>query len=59
MSPAGIFMMVLSYGVVLTLAVYCFYRVMTTPGTSETEHSVLDIDTQDDDPSGSGTFNSV
>ena len=51
----GILMMVLSYSVVITLTIFCFYKVFVTPGTSETEHSVLDIDTKDLDPPGSGT----
>lgn len=59
MSLAGIIMMVFSYSVVLMLALYCCFRVLTTPGTSETEHAVLEIDTQDADPSGSGTRRSV
>ena len=55
MSWAGMTMMVLSYGVVLSLTLYCFYRVLITPGTPETEHSPLDINTHDEDPKGSGT----
>ena len=55
MSLAGMVMMVLSYGVVFGLAVFCIHRLLTTPGTSESEHSVLEIDTQDEDPTGSGT----
>lgn len=55
MNMAGLLMMAISYTVVILLSVYCCYRVLTTPGTSETEHSMLDIDTHDADPSGSGT----
>jgi hypothetical protein len=50
MNPAGIAMMTVSYAVVIGLSIYCCYRVLTTPGTSETEHAMLDIDTRDADP---------
>ena len=49
MNAAGIFMMVLSYTVVIGLVVYCFYRVLTTPGAEQHEHAPLDIDTRDKD----------
>ena len=47
MNAIGLFMMVLSYGVVLSLVVFCFYRVLTTPDVVEHEHAPLDIDTGD------------
>jgi hypothetical protein len=55
MSPAGWLMMIVSYGVVLGLSAFCFYRVLMTPGTEVHEHAPLDIDTRDADPRGSGT----
>ncbi|QDU60940.1 hypothetical protein Pan216_17930 [Planctomycetes bacterium Pan216] len=50
MSTLGILMMGLSYSVVFSLTIYCFYRVLTTPDASEHEHSPLEIDTRDADP---------
>ena len=51
MTTVGIFMMLLSNSVVLMLMVYCFYRVLKTPGTEKHEHAMLEIDTGDtDDP---------
>jgi len=47
MTGAGWFMMILSCGFVLCLITFCFYRVLTTPGTQEHMHAPLDIDTHD------------
>lgn len=47
MNAAGIFMMVLSYTVVLALTAFCVFRVLTTPGIEDREHAPLDIDTHD------------
>lgn len=48
-------MMTLSCGFVLVLTVFCFYKVLTTPGSEKHEHAPLEIDTGDADPSGGGT----
>jgi hypothetical protein len=47
MNTLGIVMMVVSYVVVIGLAGFCFFRVLTTPDVVETEHSPMDIDTKD------------
>ena len=47
MNAAGIFMMLLSYTVVLALTAFCFFRVLTTPGIEDREHAPLEIDTRD------------
>lgn len=49
MTTFGLVMMVSSYSIVLTLVTFCFYRVMTTPGSTEHQHAPIDIDTQDTD----------
>jgi hypothetical protein len=51
MNWAGQLIMVVSYGFVGALTVFCFYRVLTTPGATEHEHAPLEIDTRDTDPS--------
>lgn len=50
MTGIGVLMMVLSNGLVIGLMLYCLYRVLRTPGTSEHEHAPLEIDTLDRDP---------
>ena len=47
MTLFGLFMMALSYIVVIGLVLFCFYRVLTTPDVVEHEHAPLDIDTRD------------
>lgn len=47
MSPIGFWMMVIANGGLLILVSYCFFRVLTTPGTEETEHAPLEINTRD------------
>jgi len=47
MTAVGFFMMLLSYSVVLSLVVFCFYRVLRTPGVEKHEHGMLEIDTKD------------
>ncbi len=49
MNPGGWAMMILSVGFVLCLTVFCFYRVLWTPKSTEHMHAPLDIDTQDTD----------
>ncbi|MGR8935913.1 MAG: hypothetical protein ACU837_16265 [Gammaproteobacteria bacterium] len=49
MTSFGFLMMVASYSVVVTLMVYCFYRVLKTPGAARHEHAPLEIDTRDSD----------
>jgi hypothetical protein len=39
--------MIGSVGFVLSLTVYCFYRVLKTPSAKERLHAPLDIDTRD------------
>jgi hypothetical protein len=47
MTLGGWFVMLVSCGVVLGLVVFCFYRVLTTPRSTEHMHAPLDIDTRD------------
>ena len=47
MSPIGWTLMLVSCGFVLTLVAFCFWRVLTTPGSQEHIHAPLDIDTHD------------
>ena len=49
MNPAGWIMMIVTCGFVLCLAIFCFYRVLTTSGTQEHLHAPLEIDTRDVD----------
>ena len=46
---AGWIVMILSVGFVLSLTVFCFYRVLRTPKTTEHMHAPLEIDTHDAD----------
>ena len=41
--------MTVSMGFVVGLFLFCFYRVLTTPQSSEHMHGPLDIDTGDAD----------
>lgn len=49
MTTAGLIIMVVSVGSVLTLAGFCLYRVLTLPPEIVEEHlkAPLDIDTRD------------
>ena len=49
MTLAGWVMMILSVGFVLSLTIFCFYRVLRTPKTTEHMHAPLEIDTHDVD----------
>ncbi len=49
MTPAGWLLMVLSCGLVMSVAVFCYWRVLTTPSTPEHFHAPLEIDTHDKD----------
>jgi hypothetical protein len=49
MTAAGWFLMLSSCGVVVIVVVYCYYRVLTTPATTEHIHAPLEIDTHDTD----------
>jgi len=49
MTPAGWILMLTSCGAVLSLMVFCYYRVLTTPRTTEHIHAPLEIDTHDAD----------
>lgn len=49
MTLAGWILMLTSCGAVTLLTGYCYYRVLTTPTTTEHLHAPLDIDTQDQD----------
>ena len=46
---AGLIIMVMSVGSVLTLVTYCLYRVLTLPSMEVEEHlkGITDIDTKD------------
>lgn len=45
MTPSGILMMALSVTLVLGLAIFCFYRILTEK--PHEHHAPLDIDTHD------------
>lgn len=45
MTLAGWVLMTTSLGLVLTLTVYCFWRVLTLPRTKHHLHAPLDIET--------------
>jgi hypothetical protein len=47
MTLAGWIFMLSSMGVVMFLAGYCYYRVLSKPSSTEHMHSPLDIDTGD------------
>ncbi|GMV98155.1 MAG: hypothetical protein AMXMBFR83_25070 [Phycisphaerae bacterium] len=49
MTPAGWALMLISCGFVVGLAVFCYYRVLTTPSETERMHAPLEIDTHDQD----------
>lgn len=49
MTTSGWLMMLGSCGFVLCLVGFCYYRVLTTPRTTEHMHAPLDIDTHDQD----------
>ncbi len=47
MTSAGWFVMVLAVGGVSGLTLWCVYKVLTTPGSTEHLHSQADIETPD------------
>jgi len=47
MTVAGWFLMLSAVGFVLSLAAYCFYRVLRTPVAKDHMHAPLDIDTHE------------
>lgn len=49
MTPAGWILMLASCGTVVSLMLYCYYRVLTTPSSSKHLHAPLEIDTHDQD----------
>lgn len=49
MTAAGWTVMLLSVGFVLSLTIFCFYRVLRTPQSNQHMHAPLDIDTHDVD----------
>ena len=49
MTWAGWTLMLVSCGFVLGLMVFCYYRVLRTPTTTEHMHAPLEIDTHDVD----------
>ena len=50
MTSVGWVMMIVSVGFVVGLALFCFYRVLTTPEAQEHIHGAADIDIGDQDP---------
>ena len=44
MTPTGWFLMIVSVGSVVTLTVYCFWRVLATPKTKGHLHAPLEIE---------------
>lgn len=49
MTHAGWILMLSSCGLVVCLMVYCYYRVLSTPSSTEHIHAPLEIDTHDQD----------
>jgi hypothetical protein len=49
MTWTGWLLMVLSCGSVLSLMIYCYWRVLRTPKPEEHMHAPLEIDTRDVD----------
>ncbi|MBX3025453.1 hypothetical protein KF840_11170 [bacterium] len=47
MTAMGWFLMIVSVGSVVTLTVYCFWRVLTTPTTKGHLHAPLEIETDE------------
>lgn len=47
MTAMGWFLMIVSVGSVVTLTVYCFWRVLRTPKTKGHLHAPLDIETDE------------
>ena len=47
MTLAGWVLMTVSIGSVLTLLVFCYYRVLFTPSAQDRMHAPLEIDTHD------------
>lgn len=47
MTTAGWIIMTLSVGTVTSLLVFCFYRVLRKPSSTDHMHGPLDIDTHD------------
>ncbi len=47
MTPGGWFVMTISVGGMTSLLVWCIYRVLATPGSTEHLHSQADIETPD------------
>jgi hypothetical protein len=47
MTAMGWFLMTVSVGSVVTLTVYCFWRVLTMPKTKGHLHAPLDIETNE------------
>jgi len=47
MTPAGWILMTVSISSVLTLLIFCYYRVLFTPRVEDRMHAPLDIDTHD------------
>jgi hypothetical protein len=47
MTAMGWFLMIVSVGAVVTLTVYCFWRVLAAPKAKGHIHAPLDIDTDE------------
>jgi len=47
MEPMGWIFMIGSIGTVITLTVFCYWKVLTSPKATRHMHAPLDIDTQD------------
>ncbi len=50
LSPSGWTVMIGCIGLVLTLAGFCFWRVMRSPAPTEHLHGTLDIETEERKP---------
>lgn len=42
--------MILALGMVVSLAAFCFYRILIEPGAEERHHTPLDVDVQQRGP---------
>jgi len=47
MTPAGWALMLISCGFVVSLTIFCYYKVLTTPRETEHIHAPIEIDTHD------------
>ena len=49
MNPGGWFLMITSVGCVLILVIFCFYRVLSLPDSTDHMQDPLEVNTHDKD----------